>query len=242
MVFESLYTTQLYPPRHTGWHKGDSQWKAERILEAVPTKLWREISSAPLRLLDAGCGAGGVLGNLMQRLKTKGIFCQGVGTDISEEALTMARQDWPGIDFQNAASANLPHSFDIGLLMDVVEHVENPWELVRRVKSRCAYVIFHIPLDASWLTECFNLYTHKTKTMGHIHFFTRRQALAFIRNCGMEILSWRLTAAFAEPSAYAIDGRHRTLWYARKILSFLNPSLCASLLGGYSIMIMARTP
>ena len=240
--FDALYTSRLYPARHSGWHKEDSKWKADRILEAVPQTLWQSGGDGPLKLWDAGCGAGGVLGNMIRTLKTRGISSSGVGTDLSEEALDMAKRDWPEIEFRNTAADRMPEFFDIGLLIDVVEHVENPWELVRPVRDRCHFLIFHIPLDASWLAECFNLYPYKMETMGHIHFFTYRQALAFVQSCGLKIISTRLTTAFSEPSAYGIDLRHRLLWFPRKILSFLSPRLCATLLGGFSLLIVARSP
>lgn len=239
-IISNQYVTGEYGARCPSWHKEDSEWKAGQLMQSIPPDFWDQVGGDPVRLVDIGCGAGAVLGHVCRSLSSMGKKVRGIGIDIADEARTHARQDWPELTFRQQSIHELDEPFDIGLLMDVVEHVENPWQLIRDAKKRCRYLIFHIPLDDNLLTEIANLYAYKAESMGHIQFYTRRKALWLLESSGLEVLSHRFTLAFRVESSLALSFRHKLLSYPRRFLALVNPAACARWLGGLSLMVVTR--
>jgi SAM-dependent methyltransferase len=75
------------------------------------------------RVLDLGCAAG----SMAHFLSTFG--CEVVGTDFAPAAIATARDLYPGIEFVEGDSADLPfadESFDKVLAADLTEHLDDP--------------------------------------------------------------------------------------------------------------------
>ena len=236
------YTSGEYGHYSPSWHKEDSQWKVQQISKLVDADFLKQTfpDVTHLKAIDIGCGAGGVIGNFAEYLIQLGYGISATGIEPSPEALDMARGDWPNVQFQQVNLTEVQEQFDIGLLMDVVEHVENPWQFVREASNRCKLLIFHLPLDDSFLTEIASLYHYKAQTMGHIHFFTRQKALWFLESCGLQVISHQFTQSFAVPSSLQISPKHRLLALPRRLLATLSPALCSRVLGGMSLVVVAK--
>lgn len=189
------YTSGEYGARCPSWHQDDSSWKVDQLMQTVPAGFWQAIASAPVRVVDIGCGPGGVLGHLGRTLAARGITIDGVGIEIADDALALARQAWPELAFQRRAVHELEDCYD---------------------------------------------YSYKARSMGHIHFHTRRKALWLLESNGLEVLSQRLTPAFCVESSRSLSAKHRMLSYPRKILAAISPATCARWLGGMSLMVVTR--
>lgn len=95
------------------WHRG---------MRTVSTLMLGERLRSSRRLLDAGCGTGGFLRYLMDA----GHFETAHGTDVSQEALTLAARRVPEAGFELAPLSSLPfasRSFDLVVCNDVLQHV-----------------------------------------------------------------------------------------------------------------------
>ncbi|MDN3506418.1 MAG: bifunctional 2-polyprenyl-6-hydroxyphenol methylase/3-demethylubiquinol 3-O-methyltransferase UbiG [Simkaniaceae bacterium] len=99
----------------------------------------------PCRVLDVGCG-GGYLTNF---LATKGHFVSGV--DLSEQSLQIAKKydTSESVEYKRASAYELPfpdNTFDAVCAMDLLEHVENPAQVVKeasRVLKKGGLFFFH---------------------------------------------------------------------------------------------------
>ena len=79
-------------------------------------------------VLDAGCGTG----HNMRFLADKDFY---VGLDVSQEALRFCQRNGHGILVRGQLE-QLPFakgSFDVALALDVIEHTQNPWQVIRQL-------------------------------------------------------------------------------------------------------------
>lgn len=80
------------------------------------------------KILDAGCGTG----HHMRSLATQGFY---VGYDVSLEALNFCQRNGHNILVQGHLQ-EMPfakESFDVVLTLDVLEHTQNPWSVIRQL-------------------------------------------------------------------------------------------------------------
>jgi hypothetical protein len=129
--------------------------------------------------------------------------------------------------------------FDIALAVDVFEHVENYFGFLRRLKAKAEYKIFHIPLDLSVQTVLRASPIIKwRRSVGHIHYFTKETALETLKDTGYEILDYFYTAGSLElPNR---GWKTNVLKIPRKIAFAANKDLAVRLLGGYSLLVLAK--
>ena len=102
------------------------------------------------RILELGCGRGGYLRNISNRLNADIV----VGVDFSKASLIGSEELSPLI--YNIEEGDLPfndETFDLVLLLDVIEHLFDPDHVVQeiqRVLKKGGYVIITTPNLASW--------------------------------------------------------------------------------------------
>src|SRR5207249_391634 len=85
-----------------------------------------------LRVLEVGCG----LGDLLAALKPS----RGVGIDLSEAMVKEASRRHPHLEFRaaDAESLDLQETFDVVILADVVGHLVDIEEALRRLRRCCS--------------------------------------------------------------------------------------------------------
>jgi len=94
-----------------------------RGMEEIAVALLGECMHANLRVLDAGCGAGGFLRFLLD----EGRFALAAGVDLATTAIELARERVPEADLRAAPLSELPFadgSFDLVVSNDVLQHIE----------------------------------------------------------------------------------------------------------------------
>ncbi|MEI9958754.1 MAG: class I SAM-dependent methyltransferase [Ferruginibacter sp.] len=120
------------------WHVEDSPWKATQIL-----KLIERNKLQPKSVVEIGCGAGEILNQLQQRLPDKTIRFSGY--EIAPDAFKLAqtRQNESLHFYQDDLLQN-NNTYDLLLMIDVFEHVEDYIGFVRKCKDKAMYKIYHI--------------------------------------------------------------------------------------------------
>lgn len=232
---EERYISGRYRQQNPGWHAEDSAWKANHVKHIL------ERNEVDPRLVgEVGCGAGGVLEELADKLPDEAHF---VGYDIAPEAIRLASQrSAPNRRFVCGDFLTSDETgFDLLLALDVFEHVEDYMGFVRALAGRARHYIFHIPLDMNVLMLLRDRQLSLRDEIGHLHYFSKATALRTLSDSGFEICDWFYTAGMLE--LYA----HRSLKTVlanipRRLLFPLAPDLTTKLLGGYSILVLARHP
>jgi cyclopropane fatty-acyl-phospholipid synthase-like methyltransferase len=228
-----IYEDGTYLDNNPGWHEEDSPWKAKLVRNII-----ERTSLNPTSICEVGCGAGEVLNQLsMQYGENVELF----GYEISPQAFELCnKKSKPNLIFR--LSDLLQDSdayFDIVMAIDVFEHVEDYFGFLRMLKEKAEYKIFHIPLELS-VQEVLRSspIIKKRQSFGHIHYFTKETALETLKDTGYEIIDYFYTAGSLElPNQ---GWKRNLLNIPRRLAYSVNKDLAVRLLGGYSLMVLAK--
>jgi SAM-dependent methyltransferase len=228
----SIYQDGTYAEKNPTWDEEDSSWKSRHILRVIETH-----GLSPKTVCEVGCGAGEILNQLHRLLPDPIDF---IGYEISPQVFpTCKKKEKARLKFVlgNFLDMNKRH-YDLLLVIDVLEHVEDCYGFLRRLQSHGTYKIFHIPLDiAAWKVLGGYLMT-KREQYGHIHYFTRETALAMLKDAGYEIVDSFYTGLYFGSHRRSMGTR--LMDSIRKGVYTLHPDLSARLFGGLSLMVLAR--
>lgn len=129
-------------------------------------------------------------------------------------------------------------AFDLLLCIDVFEHVPDYIGFLRALRPKADRTIFHVPLDLSVQSVLRSSPIMNTrKQFGHLHYFTRDTALATLQDCGYDVIDSFYTAVGAERGRGV---KSLIAKWPRKILAAFSQNLAARLLGGHSLLVLAK--
>ena len=100
----------------------DRHWWYLGMRRITETLLGERLRRPGARILDAGCGTGGVLRWALDH----GSFASSAGIDIGAAAIELARRRVPEADLRVGSLRDLPfadNAFDLALMNDVLQHV-----------------------------------------------------------------------------------------------------------------------
>jgi len=232
MTRTSVYLDGEYLAKNPQWHVEESAWKAEQILRMLTRN-----RLAPRTICEVGCGAGEVLRQLQQRLDSQCLFW---GYDISPQALELARERAnERLRFELLdAHKEKDVFFDLVLVLDVIEHLEDYFTFLRDNRGKGCHKIFHIPLDLSVQTVLRKRALLKRRNMhDHLHYFTKETALRTLEDVGYILVDYFYTPRSIE---FGSTLPERILKLPRKFLFALHQELAARVLGGFSLLVLAR--
>lgn len=230
---EKLYTEENseYLKKNPTWHTEDSPWKAEQIL-----KMLERNAVNPKSIAEIGCGAGEILNQLHSSLPKDTYY---TGYDISIDAITLARQrEKERLSFNHENLLDKDVFYDLLLIMDVIEHVDDYIGFLRACKTKSENIIIHIPLDISVQSILRNKPIQERNSLGHIHYFMKDTALATLVDSGYEIVDYFYTAGGIELSYDSIKSKLALL--PRKLLFSINKDFAVRVLGGYSLLVLIK--
>ena len=147
---------------------------------------------APKTICDVGCGAGEVLRLVQEGMDDR---CTFWGYEISPQAFELcqrranARLHFKLADIRQERDAH----FDLIMVMDVVEHLEDYFSLLREMGPKSEYKIIHIPLDVSVRTVLLGQLSKFRAAYGHVHYFTKDVAIQMLKDVGYEVIDYLYT-------------------------------------------------
>jgi 2-polyprenyl-3-methyl-5-hydroxy-6-metoxy-1,4-benzoquinol methylase len=185
----------------------------------------------PLEVLDVGCGAG----FLAARLRAQGHRVTGI--DAREPHGVRARTDAFFLgDLAVGLPNELPGTYDVVILADVLEHLRHPEVLlddVRRVLAPGGKVLVSLPNFAHWYPRArvaagaFDYDEQGILDEDHVRFFTRRSMRQLFNARGWRVLR---TEAVGVPWETILGRRERAAAWLRSVEGLallLRPTLFA---------------
>lgn len=233
MTAGTIYEDGTYLDRNPTWHEEDSPWKAKQILRILEKNNIR-----PSTICEVGCGAGEILRRMADEL---GSEVDLTGYEISSQAYELCRgKERPNLRFLHEdLLQGGQKTYGLVMAIDVIEHIEDLFQFLRKLRQKGDYKIFHIPLDLSVQSVLRGSPMMRARaSVGHIHYFTKETALATLTDTGYEVVDYLYTGG-------SLELPHRG-WKAellripRRVLSSIHQDLAVRLLGGYSLLVLAR--
>lgn len=229
-----LYTSGVYFQNNPTWDIADAAWKTD-----VLVNLLERNNIMPEQVIEIGCGAGA---NLVELSKKYASIKKMTGYDISPQAIKLAETN--STDrisyFNEDVTAKENIYADLVLVIDVVEHVDDYYGFLRKIKSKGGHFIFHIPLDLSCRTIMKpHVMLQQRESVGHIQFYSKEIVEWALKDTGYEIIDWLYTKPVTD-----IEPAGSVKRFIKKILRNISYSVnkdwSVKKWGGYSVMILAK--
>jgi hypothetical protein len=237
----SIYENEKYLGENKTWHVEDSPWKATQIMKLINDH-YAEININGINsVCEVGCGAGEILFQLSTQLPSHLKF---YGYDISPQLHSFwKRRESERIEFICDNFLSSRKIYDILLLIDIVEHIEDYFSFLREIKKMGTYKIFNFPLEIFAVKALLGCrYVDSRKKYGHLHFFNKDICLSLLQE-----LDFCIIDNFYAPSAIELASTSKSISNISKIakiprviMSKISIDLTAKLLGGYSLFVLAK--
>jgi hypothetical protein len=165
------------------------------------------------------------------------------GYDISPQAAQFWEQHNDaagGVEFQLGNFHEINRiKYDVLLMLDVFEHVRDPFSFLENSRRHATHFVFHIPLDLSASAVLRgNPLINVRKKMGHLHYYTKDLAIATLIDTGYEVLDWRYTGASLHSPNRSLKTRVAAL--SRRLAYAVNKEIGVRLLGGETLLVLAK--
>jgi len=232
VLAESLYTSGKYLQTNPTWHIEESPWKVSHILPML-----KRHHLEPKTVCEVGCGVGEVLRLLQANMSEETTFW---GYDISPQAIERCepkaneRLHFKLADFTQEQDV----FFDLILVLDVIEHLEDYFRFLRAIKPKSQYKLFHIPLEISVQGVLRGkIFLRNRDVHGHLHPFTKETVLRTLEDTGYKVLDYSYCPEY-EMAASVLQTRLMKL--PRKLFFRLHQDLAVRILGGARILVLAE--
>ncbi len=158
----------------------DAMWYYRALHAHLRRELAARLGGQAARVLDAGCGSGG----LIRRLAAAEPAWHWTGVDVSPLACELARSRCPA-DIREASVTALPFpdaTFDAVVSADVLYHVEDDGAALRelrRVLRPGGIVVLNVPAHR-WLWSYHDVATHACRRYTRGELLGKLQAAGFV--------------------------------------------------------------
>lgn len=159
------------------------EFKVPNLLRVVPSDLW--VTS----IIEIGCATGEVLAAFPDRWGDSGEVIRKTGFDISPLNIHAARSRYPDINFLDSDFTTHSAKSDLVVLSDVLEHVPDDVDFLRKASELAPVVLVNLPLEDNWLNRNRNYGVDDVS--GHLRAYSLRDGLSLVEAAGLRVLKWR---------------------------------------------------
>jgi len=150
-----------------------------------------ELIESGSNVLDIGCGTGVFAKKLMEK------GCKVIGCEIDRKSVKEARRNGVRVLLCDAEKDSLPKGrFDYITCLDVMEHLKQPEEFLKKLRGKSRYLILSVP-NACWIKNRIIILFGSipranafTKHLGSLHYWlwSYNQFKQMIEKLGFEII------------------------------------------------------
>ena len=235
MAIEQRYLDSSYLIHNPNWHREDAPWKAKQVLSIL-----KEHQINPASVCEVGCGAGDILLCLGKSYPHTALF----GYDISPQAAKFWTENLDscggGVVYTlgNFHEQNTTQ-YDVLLMLDVFEHVRDPFTFLEDSHRHGKKFVFHIPLDLSAMGIARKAsLLNARRGIGHLHYYTKDLALETLTDSGYQIIDWRYTGASQCSPNRSLKTRFAST--PRQLANLINKDWGVRLFGGETLIVLAE--
>lgn len=159
---------------------GQAKNKVLHILKMIDfEKLLAGRTEKLFTIVDIGCGAGKVSTGLANTLRAQFPDFRFTvhGFDFSPDAIEYARKENPDEKFTCGNFSDSEEKWDLGILCDIVEHVENPNDFLESVSRQCKSFIIGYAMDDNLANKIDKKRRNRAIDSGHINLFNEKSAI-----------------------------------------------------------------
>jgi SAM-dependent methyltransferase len=228
--FRAIYSDGSYLKENQGWHQEDSPYKAKLVSNAIARTGIKFQACA-----DVGCGAGLVTELLAKEFPSSTFK----GFELSEDARQFWDQRHPldNLSFVVDDLLESPEEFDLVICLDVIEHVEDYFGFLRKLRGRGKYFVFNIPLDMNVMKLVTPGIRYAREEVGHLHYFNRYTALQALKDTGYRVQDSYLSSSITSTMPRNI--RQAAILPMRLLSRVMGKRLATTVLGGASLVATA---
>jgi SAM-dependent methyltransferase len=221
------------------YRDGPSEWRRLGAVDKVGNIL-ALCGQLPMRsVLEIGAGDGAIL----SRLSEVGFGDQLHAVEISSSGVDVIRhRGIPRLvevsQFDGATLPYVDNRFDLAILSHVIEHLENPRQLVYEAARVARYIFVEVPTeDTSRRPD-----DYVPDGVGHINFFSRRTIRWLVQSCGLSVLGQITTNPSRETYVYLAGRRGWIQYHIKQTLLRWVPDLARRHFCYHEALLAARPP
>ena len=189
MTLKNIYTSGKYTENNPTYHLEDSEfkWKNFKKLLLKSNLNYKSFKN----VAEIGCGIGQILSIAKKNnfFNTSNFY----GYDENPDAIQRAKLLDSTISFSNEdiLKKDFEKKFDLIIAADVIEHIEDSFNFLKLLRNKSKYFLFNIPLEMSLLSllRQNKLFNNSYKSVGHLHFFSKKSALIALEHNGYKVLN-----------------------------------------------------
>jgi SAM-dependent methyltransferase len=172
------------------------EWKMPHLMEMVPPTFHAE------SVAEIGCFNGHLIANIA--INGRRDFAS-YGYDVNPIAIEAARKLYPNTTFFAQDCFEAGRTFDLVLLSDIVEHIEDDCEFLRKCRSLSKHILLNLPLEKS-LANVNRQYGFDDPS-GHLRAYSLKDAELLIRKAGYQIVNKQVVSIVDTP----VDKKRRKI-------------------------------
>jgi SAM-dependent methyltransferase len=174
----NIYNDGSYIDQNPTLHDEDSFFKFSNIKYQIEKSNFLR-TRKKITILDIGGGNGKVGRLFCDYLFEKKIDFQFDVIDLSEEMIKLQKLNNKYLNNSYLGNIeNINENYDIILMIDVIEHVEDYHSFTEKLNSISEFIIFNIPIEKNLFDRLRNIYFNneyykeQNKTLGHVNFYS----------------------------------------------------------------------